>query len=414
MLLQYRQHIVTHKRHSKQLVTALHTSKAESHKLGSIDDQFDEELEVKQFVEAEVDGSLLMVLKVLRTFCTRLNHSEFVEVCGREVRRLEAVKKEFFSMVGLWDRHSELLKAYDELIQCKSTCTFADLQLQPADMDCADAKDALLNGLAGAYWRSHESAMSSECDATDATNTLNFYKSQIISIHEEREQLSNASNNAGDCSFAECAICQESLQSIPRGDEAEPPPAAPGACEEVLLPCAHRFHGRCVLRWLQRHRRCPLCKKPSQPADLSLLLASPARARPKAVRGSWGTKVDALVADLAALQAPDKAIVFSQWTEVEGVPKALATSNDSRIADAGDRGTRSAGQRNPARVLLRAGQGLRLGGRHRDLQGQLRRAGAAAASVAGRRGTGPHRGQPRVSFGAHSRGLSGGAGPLTC
>ena len=28
-----------------------------------------------------------------------------------------------------------------------------------------------------------------------------------------------------------------------------------------LLPCGHRFHSKCIDRWLESNRACPICKK---------------------------------------------------------------------------------------------------------------------------------------------------------
>ena len=35
--------------------------------------------------------------------------------------------------------------------------------------------------------------------------------------------------------------------------------AATGAWKET--PCGHRFHGRCVERWLQEKESCPMCRR---------------------------------------------------------------------------------------------------------------------------------------------------------
>ena len=137
--------------------------------------------------------------------------------------------------------------------------------------------------------------------------------------------------------------------------------------EVVMLPCAHRFHRACVSLWVRRHGKCPLCKVPARIADLTALAhgksktssaateaatvvvegggqrgsgdeCGPNDLNPTArvgvaaateasqglgavLRGRWGTKVDAFTLDLLYwLQDPareeEKAIVFSQWTEV--------------------------------------------------------------------------------------------------
>ncbi|GAB4845516.1 hypothetical protein Ancab_038921 [Ancistrocladus abbreviatus] len=45
-----------------------------------------------------------------------------------------------------------------------------------------------------------------------------------------------------------CAICLEKLTA--KEEEAE----------VLRLPCSHVFHGGCILKWLERHDSCPLCR----------------------------------------------------------------------------------------------------------------------------------------------------------
>eukprot|EP01039_Chlorochromonas_danica_P014613 gene14613-17086_t len=165
-----------------------------------------------------------------------------------------------------------------------------------------------------------------------------------------------------------CGICQETMFL----HEAR-----------VFLPCAHRFHADCVHDWLHHHRRCPYCRTAVAPQDICLLHATSSTAsaatvtgtssgtaeavapssvvgsgaivhmkRPltssltchnaagdevetvdhptasipaftqmlKRVKGRWGTKIDALIADILLivsdpLRIDEKAIVFSQWSE---------------------------------------------------------------------------------------------------
>ena len=50
-------------------------------------------------------------------------------------------------------------------------------------------------------------------------------------------------------SYKECIICMENFQ---QGQKV------------TALPCdeRHYFHSECILSWSERHRNCPLCKKP--------------------------------------------------------------------------------------------------------------------------------------------------------
>jgi Ring finger domain/Helicase conserved C-terminal domain len=182
-----------------------------------------------------------------------------------------------------------------------------------------------------------------------------------------------------------CIVCQEnlfsssecSLSSRPVGPSGADTDAAAGtltAVQEtvVCLPCAHSFHMSCVKRWLQVHRACPVCKR-SATLNACMAVETPTRSRPSAdqrpmartrvvlevgksdgqlegsleaeaeaeaeveveVKGQWGSKIDALLADLVRLLAKggdsvegEKAIVFSQWSEMlEIVGEALRANN---------------------------------------------------------------------------------------
>ena len=378
VILQYKSHLLTYKRNRKLLVsnstsnsTGLNNGNNGGYqRLGGLAEQFDEEeLEVRQFAEGEVDGPFIMIIKQLRAFANRNSLSKgYADLCKLELARIELLREEFYSLLGLWDRHSELLKSYDELAQCKSTVTLADVQTKIGQG--ASIEDQL----AAFYSQSYESAIISQCDLKEAFNSLSFYKNQILPKNDELED---------DINDGGCAICQETLHGIIRppsttreGDRVTseelnrlsppisnsaansslstlpssssssstslPSSSSSGAAnstamgyEVVILPCAHQFHRGCVYKWLTTHKRCPLCKHSALPVDLTLVAARPSTSQlpqspskhlvnkraSRRVRGVWGTKVDALVADLTKLvrdpsKIDDKAIVFSQWIEV--------------------------------------------------------------------------------------------------
>ena len=330
-----------------------------------------------------MDGPFVMVMKQLKMFACRHHHSssssssssqsssgssyrDFSEVSKLEVARLEALKEECAAMVALWDRHSELLKCYDELVQCKSTITMADVLVQ---MDQGSVKDKL----AAVYAQSFESSVICQVDLQDAVRSLSFYKNQVLPcvvIESGGETISEDVEEEA-LSRRDCAICQEVLHgkgAAEAGGErssscaspskvasaeisrSSPEPSSSSSSstissaptvggEVVILPCAHQFHRGCVYRWVQIHKRCPLCKRAALPTDLTLVSNSTAPAMSPSktlrnggggvsrgkkavkVKGVWGTKVDALLADVVALlqnssKADDKAIIFSQWVEV--------------------------------------------------------------------------------------------------
>jgi predicted nucleic acid-binding Zn ribbon protein len=48
----------------------------------------------------------------------------------------------------------------------------------------------------------------------------------------------------GEDALGECAICLDAVEGT--GKE---------------MPCGHRFHGRCLERWLGVHGNCPVCRR---------------------------------------------------------------------------------------------------------------------------------------------------------
>jgi hypothetical protein len=162
-LREYSAHVLCFRRQNKRVVangsgftttnpkkkarTQTSTSASTGAVLGSFDDEFGEgeleDFEVRTFDEGAVDGMLLMVLKQLRAHAGSFNFAPagddasgdeatvdgragvrpvmtFRDVCALEIKRQEGLKAEVAAMMAAWDRYSELLKAHDELAQCKT------------------------------------------------------------------------------------------------------------------------------------------------------------------------------------------------------------------------------------------------------------------------------------------------------
>lgn len=202
-----------------------------------------------------------------------------------------------------------------------------------------------------------------------------------------------------------CVFCRESLSDSIRqsgeyaitdelGRRTESAAVEPVVC----LPCAHSFHKACVRRWLQLHGACPVCKRAAVldacvPVDMSddsrnwnrnmrklkplqspiglvkLPLMSNASESGEEitcttvleevdvesdveVKGQWGSKIDALVADLLRLLMKgedrgqgEKVVVFSQWAEmleivsealhVNGICYSLCTDRSKDFSECG-------------------------------------------------------------------------------
>jgi hypothetical protein len=68
----------------------------------------------------------------------------------------------------------------------------------------------------------------------------------------------------------ECPICLDEL-CWPCNNEDNGQESSPGDDDDIgMLPCAHRFHSKCINDWLQRENRCPLCRQAAHGIDRML------------------------------------------------------------------------------------------------------------------------------------------------
>eukprot|EP01032_Pedospumella_encystans_P008056 gene8056-9603_t len=197
------------------------------HVLGGRDDLFDthEEVsfEVRKMDEGVVDGVLLMVLRQLKAHAGKSQYTNsydnstdsdgddsptvfFKDLCALEIKRQEQLKAEYHSMVSLWDRYSDLLKAYDELEQCKtrtslnlssvnnSTSKGSCKKNTSGDSSGADTSDTESTAqlhpyeLSTSIQATYASALESEYELQKCMNSLTFYKEQvkeIFTVHDD-------------------------------------------------------------------------------------------------------------------------------------------------------------------------------------------------------------------------------------
>lgn len=355
-------HITATRRQTTRAV-AVTTKKSDKaaivQQLGGHEDLFlpDEELEVRKFDEGVIDGPFIMVMKLVKSFVGKYHLKEYEELSKLEVAWLDLVCKEQRAMTDLWDKYSDVLKAHDELEQCK-------LRVELAQEGIPGASEQF-------YPHELSATLRAACLSTaqaynqilEAKASMGFYKTQtrIQAVQptaaRQKQTLPHCSKSVeeDDKPLQEvetCSICMEALFPFNTTDPSNKEQA-------VILPCAHRFHSSCALNWVRPYRRCPLCKHAVKVEDLLPVTSQQPLAHKagcqsiavsvdgdaadansaelqrqleqqtsehfpvmlRAVKGHWGAKVDAIVADMLLLQrqtaqADEKVIIFSQWLEV--------------------------------------------------------------------------------------------------
>lgn len=332
----------SHAHHNPQQQAAS-VAGASSMRIGSVADLFlnADEMEVRQFDEGMVDGPFVMVIKLLRNFSLRYRIQDYIDVSKAAVQWLELLVSEVDAMISLWDRYSELLKTHDEITQCRSRVQLSNAEYASEDRQGVEVFTA--EEVEPAFQETWMQAISAEKDLQTGISSMRFFKRQVQLENHEKIDLEHHEH---------CGICQEALfGSIDPKTGLED--------EVIMLPCAHRFHSECAHHWVALHKRCPYCRaavdlqliakviadgKSDQMQQQKMLKKrgedckliripnnNPTAAEEindvhfsnalKKLKGKWGTKVDAVVADLIALhddidRFDEKFIVFSQWIEV--------------------------------------------------------------------------------------------------
>ncbi|CAM9913537.1 unnamed protein product [Ectocarpus sp. 13 AM-2016] len=212
----------------------------------------------------------------------------------------EASERELLASRALWRAHLDLLSNIDELGSCVTPLRLADSDEEErlGLLTEEQRRMVLSEGVLGIRRREYE------LERQAAVHELDSSRGQLAYLSTLVEEGSGALSGA----TRECTVCQEDL------------------VEEVgCLPCGHTFHPECIgfLRKVGSggagRFRCPTCRRSCSVADVRLastLDQSDGSAFGLPVKGSWGTKITALVSDLLALGPSDKCLVFSQWDDM--------------------------------------------------------------------------------------------------
>lgn len=230
---------------------------------------------------------------------------------------MEAERRERAAAWRMWRTHLDLLNDLDELGQCKSS-----MRLSYEGEDLTTLRDDQLNAIVipvdvhARYYDHAAKAAMFMGDLRRAKDTLRFLKNQSM---EEGQQGNN--ENEED----RCVLCLSGFGS-----------------ERAVLRCGHSYHLSPCLEDLKARSRlivCPMrCRIRTDPNEV--MIATSKRADDgsrslRAVKGSWGTKVTRLVADVLDIRDKgEKGVVFSQWEDMLDIVQQAMMENGVSFARA--------------------------------------------------------------------------------
>ena len=202
---------------------------------------------------------------------------------SREVEVLGLLKREIRACRALWSSHFDLLSQLDELTQGVST------------MELVESEEALrkINPLEAerhkyvVRYEHAERTQKYEADLVLARSDLSLYKRQYSYLRQQalladaEGDVADADADGGGGGKMACPVCQEELGR-----------------ERAVPKCAHSLCTPCAEQIMRRHGGkfvCPLCREEGPAAMASELRWADGSSAGSCVKGSWGTKVTAIV-----------------------------------------------------------------------------------------------------------------------
>lgn len=211
---------------------------------------------------------------------------------------MEAADKEWKAAKRLWRVHLDLLNNMDELNQCKMS-----MRLTYDGENLSELTDEQLNSIVvpidvGARFHDHAAKQAMAYgDLRRAKDTLRFLRNQSSDHHDT------------------CVVCLNKFDT-----------------DRAVLRCGHSFHWSPCLDRLTHGGMitCPLRCSTRTSRD-EVMIAGNAQDGSKSLRpvkGSWGTKVTRLVADVMDVRdAGDKCLIFSQWEDMLDIVQEALNAN---------------------------------------------------------------------------------------
>jgi SNF2 family DNA or RNA helicase len=232
---------------------------------------------------------------------------------------LEGTKKAKSAAEKAWRVHLDLLNDLDELNMCKGA-----MRLSIEGEDLSKSTEAELNGIvhpidvASSFLDHQVKQATTFANLRRHNNTLRYLKNQS----KERMADAESSSMNKDRDEDNCILCLSDFEG-----------------QRAVLACGHSFHYTpCLEQLIARSSSshfisCPLRCTIQTKRD-KVMVATDKRAEDsvvanRRVKGSWGTKVTRLVADvLDVSDRGEKSIVFSQWEDMMDVVESAFRFNN--------------------------------------------------------------------------------------
>ncbi|GAX16412.1 E3 ubiquitin-protein ligase SHPRH [Fistulifera solaris] len=234
---------------------------------------------------------------------------------------MEAERRERAAAWRMWRTHLDLLNDLDELGQCKSS-----MRILYDNEDVTTLSEEQLNAVVvpfDVHTRYHDHAAKAAMfmgDLRRAKDTLRFLRNQAVEEATKQED-----NPKDDDQSDRCVLCLSGFGS-----------------ERAVLRCGHSYHLSPCLEDLKARSRliaCPMrCRIRTDPSEVMIATAKRnddgSRCR-RNVKGSWGTKVTRLVADVLDIRDKgEKGVIFSQWEDMLDIVQGALTENGVLLARA--------------------------------------------------------------------------------
>ena len=298
-----------------------------------------------QLNELEPDRVTLLLVNTLHTVLRGPIGAAIVKRVGEETGEvpnwldrakaffevLEAQKKEKVLGWRQWRTHLDLLNDLDELNQCKESIRLCEEGEDWTQLTREQQNAVVLPCDVLSQYHDHAAKQAmAHGDLRRSKETLRYLRNQQQEQEQQQQQQQGQNescpqtNQKSEESVDTCAVCLCSF----------------GSADRAVLRCGHSFHAACLERLNSRTSMisCPIrCRIPTSVDQVLIASDKPrndgSRVQRQDVKGSWGTKVTRVVADLLDVRdVGEKAILFSQWEDMlDIVAQALAMNSISLV-----------------------------------------------------------------------------------